>query len=182
MDRDSQVTGVKRRAEADHTQSLKRKKVKFAADVKAETKTENTTPSSSSSSHKPSKDSKKRQPTALERLSARTDPSSSRTFNSSVLGPRSQKEKEDDAYIAHLEKKLGWSKGGSKTNKYGKGLEEDGLDGKLPLGCGIVMPLIYAHRRLDLLKDIDNIESSIFSSGQVSDVWLVSHTLIYGCR
>lgn len=129
MGRDSQVAGVKRRAETDYAQSSKRQKVKFAADVKAETKKEKTTPSSSNSSHKTSKDSKKKQPTALEKLVARTDPSSSRTFSSSVLGSRSQQEKQDDAYIAHLEKKLGWSKGGSKTNKYGKGLEEDGLDG-----------------------------------------------------
>lgn len=46
---------------------------------------------------------------------------------------RHEQEREEDAYIAYLEKKLGWSKSGAKTNRYGKGLEEDGLDGELCL-------------------------------------------------
>ena len=39
-------------------------------------------------------------------------------------------EKKEDAYIEYLESKLGWKKGGSRTGRYGKGLDEDGLDGK----------------------------------------------------
>ncbi|KAI0342843.1 hypothetical protein BDW22DRAFT_1357370 [Trametopsis cervina] len=57
--------------------------------------------------------------------------------------PRSEQENHEDAYIAYLESKLGWSKAGARTSKYGKGLEDDGLD--------------------DLLAGIDSIEASVFS-------------------
>jgi nucleolar MIF4G domain-containing protein 1 len=43
--------------------------------------------------------------------------------------PRSDREKQEDAYIAYLEGKLGWKKGKEKTKSYGSGLDEDGLDG-----------------------------------------------------
>lgn len=55
--------------------------------------------------------------TALEKLLGGSDPTPA------PVGPRSQKEKEEDAYIAYLEAKLGY--GGKKTKKR----EEDGLDG-----------------------------------------------------
>ena len=61
----------------------------------------------------------------------------------SYKGPRSQRDKEEDAYIAYLEKKLGWSKGGSRTGSYGRGLEEDGLDGmSSPLDVGSLLRLL----------------------------------------
>lgn len=45
---------------------------------------------------------------------------------SSTSAPRTRKEKEEDEYIAYLESKLGYPKGGSKK----KTKDEDGLDGK----------------------------------------------------
>jgi nucleolar MIF4G domain-containing protein 1 len=44
---------------------------------------------------------------------------------------RSEREKQEDAYISYLESKLGWRKGRDKTKSYGSGLDEDGLDGVL---------------------------------------------------
>ena len=44
--------------------------------------------------------------------------------------PKTPQEEKEDAYIAYLERKLGWVKGGKRTAQYGKGEEEDGLDGK----------------------------------------------------
>lgn len=54
--------------------------------------------------------------------------------------PPSRHEEEEDRYIAYLEAKLGWSKGGKRAKGYGKELEDDGLD--------------------ELLKDLDHMESS----------------------
>ncbi|GJE88610.1 MIF4G and MA3 domain-containing protein [Phanerochaete sordida] len=142
----AEAAGTKRQADREHADSPKRKKVKFAVEDKSASKPatkENATPGSSKDAKsKP----KKKEPTALEKLAARTDPSSSK-FGTGVPVRRaaSKQEKDEDAYIQYLESKLGWSKGGSRTNRYGKGLEDDGLD--------------------DLLRDIDNIETSIFSSG-----------------
>lgn len=134
--RDGQVVGMKRQADKEHAQSPKRKRVKFAEDTKSEARPsakENATPGPSSRrlSNGSATEAKKKQSTALQRLVARTE-SSSRSFSAAVSprkGSRTKQEKEEDAYIAYLEKKLGWSKGGSRTGKYGKGLEEDGLDG-----------------------------------------------------
>ncbi len=42
---------------------------------------------------------------------------------------RTSQDEEEDAYIAYLERKLGWVKGGKRTSVYGKGDEDDGLDG-----------------------------------------------------
>lgn len=53
--------------------------------------------------------------------------------------PRGQQEEHEDAYIAYLESKLGWKKGGSRTSKYGKGMEDDGLDGML----GVVFACVH---------------------------------------
>jgi nucleolar MIF4G domain-containing protein 1 len=65
------------------------------------------------------------QKTALEMLADR-----SLTSNGSTSDlPRTQREKEEDEYIKHLEAKLGWRKGGKKTSSYGQGMDEDGWDG-----------------------------------------------------
>lgn len=42
---------------------------------------------------------------------------------------RTPQEEEEDAYIAYMERKLGWVKGGKRTAKYGAGDEDDGLGG-----------------------------------------------------
>lgn len=44
--------------------------------------------------------------------------------------PRTQAERDEDAYIAHLEAKLGM---GKRSKKGGEAFEDDGLDGKLRL-------------------------------------------------
>lgn len=64
--------------------------------------------------------------TPLERLSRKA---SNHTPKVTSILPRTRQEQQEDAYISYLESKLGWSKSGSKTSKYGKGMEEDGLDG-----------------------------------------------------
>ncbi|OSX58848.1 hypothetical protein POSPLADRAFT_1173112 [Postia placenta MAD-698-R-SB12] len=53
-----------------------------------------------------------------------------------------REEEKEDKYIAYLESKLGWRKGGRRTNNYGKG-GDDGLD--------------------DLLQDLESMEKSVFS-------------------
>lgn len=121
---------MKRQAKREHGESPKRKKVKFVVEEKPSTK-ENAT---SSTSKDAKSRTKKKEPTTLEKLAARADPSSSRFSGATpARKARSKQEKDEDAYIEYLESKLGWNKGGSRTNKYGKGLEEDGLDGKLAL-------------------------------------------------
>ena len=71
--------------------------------------------------------------TPLEKASRRADFTSKTAKAQSVtsaapVAPRSRQEEEDDAYIAYLESKLGYRKGGKRTTKYGKG-GDDGLDG-----------------------------------------------------
>ena len=86
---------------------------------------------------------KKKPKTALEKLAERSAGSKSSTRQSKTLPnalPRTAQEEEEDAYIVYLEKKLGWSKGGSRTNKYGKGLEDDGLDG----ACFVFLTPLHA--------------------------------------
>lgn len=77
--------------------------------------------------------SKKAKPkTALEKLAERSEVPRGTKAKAKVLPApilRGSRDEEDDAYIAYLEKKLGWTKGGKRTTKYGKGEEEDGLDG-----------------------------------------------------
>lgn len=43
--------------------------------------------------------------------------------------PRARNEDKEDVYIRYLEGKLGWNKNGARTNTYGSGLVDDGLDG-----------------------------------------------------
>ncbi|KAF7336720.1 MIF4G/MA4-domain-containing protein [Mycena venus] len=119
----------KRAAEEEHVESPQRKKVKFAlpeiatvskpvpsveAPPTARTNTRTTEPVEAAAKPKPAKTKPKK--TALEKLLGRSDPAPA------SLGPRSQKEKEEDAYIAYLEAKLGY--GGKKSKKR----EDDGLD------------------------------------------------------
>ena len=126
---------MKRQADREHAESPKRKKVKFAAEDKPAAKpSAKENASAQTSTRKP----KPKEPTALEKLAARTDPSSAFSNAPSIRRARSKQEKDEDAYIAYLESKLGWSKGGSRTKKYGKGLEDDGLDGECILSVRLL--------------------------------------------
>lgn len=140
---------MKRSANSEHGESPKRKKVKFAVEEKPAAKPsikEYATPGSSKAS-KPK--TKKKEPTALEKLAARTDSSSARlTSAAPAWKARSKQEKDEDAYIEYLESKLGWNNGGSRTNKYGKGLNDDGLDGECTILLGPPKLLTVALRRL----------------------------------
>ena len=76
--------------------------------------------------------------------------------------PRTPQEEEEDAYIAYLERKLGWVKGGKRTSNYGKGGDEDGLDGMLDVSHSYAMLLTTCST--DLLRDLDAFETSMPSS------------------
>lgn len=170
---------MKRQAEREHAESPKRKKVKFAVEgepaARLSTK-ENTASSTSTKDSKPKL--KKKGPTALEKLAAHTGPSSKFGIAPPIRQARSKQEKEEDAYIAYLESKLGWSKGGSKTSKYGKELEEDGIGGEHVFS----LRFFRSSDRLssDLLQDIDNIEATVFSAGPVSQRSILCLHLVQG--
>ncbi|KAH9935250.1 hypothetical protein B0H21DRAFT_780860 [Amylocystis lapponica] len=73
---------------------------------------------------------------ALEKLAERSQgPSQARhlssTKHTTAGSSRSRQEIEEDEYISYLESKLGWTKAGKRTAKYGKEVGEDGLDGLL---------------------------------------------------
>ncbi|KAF7374789.1 MIF4G/MA4-domain-containing protein [Mycena sanguinolenta] len=118
----------KRTAEEEHAESPQRKKVKLAPREAVSNLTPSIqtppTPAPADDSTirepvktpKPAKTTPKPKTTALEKLARRKDPAPA------SLLPRSQKEKEEDAYIAYLEAKLGY--GGGKKKKR----ENDGLD------------------------------------------------------
>ncbi|KAJ3536451.1 hypothetical protein NM688_g6834 [Phlebia brevispora] len=157
------TTAGKRHAEEEHIDSPTRKKVKLSSEAQRSppsVKVAKNIAAAPSVAHrektsvkghekhvsKPSEasSSKPKRRTALQKLAERTGVPSS---HSAVLPKgRTQVETEEDAYIAYLEKKLGWSKGGKRTKQYGNGLDEDGLD--------------------DLLQDLDALEGSLFTGGQ----------------
>ena len=125
----------KRQAEAEHADSPQRKKAKL----------ETTRPPTSRTIPQPTKAKShedvaaqsnaksKKTKTALEKLAERAEaPTASKwSLKPSVNAiPKTPQEEKEDAYIAYLERKLGWVKGGKRTAQYGKGEEEDGLDGK----------------------------------------------------
>jgi nucleolar MIF4G domain-containing protein 1 len=128
----SRPQDTKRHAEDEHTDSPSRKRAKLEESVK---RTEQEPPKQKVLLSKPSpentierrhkfKDVKPKLETPLEKLSRKT-------VNLPTKLPREQHEEHEDAYIAYLESKLGWKKSGSRTSKYGKGMEDDGLDGVL---------------------------------------------------
>ncbi|KAJ7903418.1 hypothetical protein B0H14DRAFT_3079584 [Mycena olivaceomarginata] len=143
----------KRAAEEEHGDSPQRKKVKLAtqevvnkpspsvvapsaARVTSEPVVKVAQPKPKPAKIKPKK-------TALEKLLGGSDPTPA------PVGPRSQKEKEEDAYIAYLEAKLGY--GGKKTKKR----EEDGLDDLFDLADSLAdsRPLDEGDRNFDGLSD-----------------------------
>ena len=125
----------KRRAEVDHADSPRRKKTKLEG-----TQDSVARPTPPSTSGKSGKDLTKasganvsKTKTPLEKLAERTvAPKVSKRTTKPSLDTilRTPQEEEEDAYIAYLEHKLGWVKGGKRTARYGKGEDEDGLDGK----------------------------------------------------
>ncbi|OJT11465.1 Suppressor of glycerol defect protein 1 [Trametes pubescens] len=148
-------TNGKRRADTDHAESPQRKKPKVEV---AQPATARPTPSAA-----PQKDARKemngadktkkaKPKTALEKLAERSEVPRGTKAKAKVLPApilRDSRDEEDDAYIAYLEKKLGWTKGGKRTTKYGKGEEEDGLD--------------------DLLKDLDTFDATDDIDGEASE-------------
>ncbi|KAJ6508008.1 hypothetical protein C8R47DRAFT_1036862 [Mycena vitilis] len=119
----------KRVADEEHTDSPQRKKAKLTTAVKQPTVPvtvpSKPTPATTTRAEpvKPTKPAKPKK-TALEKLVGRSDPAPT------SLGPRSRKDKEEDAYIAYLESKLGYSK---KKNKR----EDDGLDDLFDLASSL---------------------------------------------
>ncbi|KAJ7761899.1 hypothetical protein DFH07DRAFT_412445 [Mycena maculata] len=131
-------SATKRGAEEEHTESPQRKRIKLAAaaTVSKETPSAKDPPKptkaqeSTAPRTEPAKVAKpvKKPKTALEKLVGRSDGRRDPTPRS--LGPRSQKDKEEDAYIAYLESKLGY---GNKKNKR----EDDGLDDLFDLASSL---------------------------------------------
>lgn len=125
----------KRRAEVDHADSPRRKKTKLESTQEPAAR-----PTPPSASQKSGRDLTKtssakisKTKTPLEKLAERTvAPKVSKRTAKPALDAilRTPQEEEEDAYIAYLERKLGWVKGGKRTTRYGKGEDEDGLDGK----------------------------------------------------
>jgi nucleolar MIF4G domain-containing protein 1 len=115
--------------EEEHTDSPQRKKIKLSAEAvsnapapappKPTRTVESIEEGTKAKVVKPVKKAK----TALEKLVGRSDPAGRRSEPTPAsLGPRSLKDKEEDAYMAYLESKLGYTK-----NKGSR--EDDGLDG-----------------------------------------------------
>jgi nucleolar MIF4G domain-containing protein 1 len=116
--RERSVT-LKRAATHEPPQSSRRKKARFADPLPAQASLAPPEPLPA----RPTKRIAAPKPkSALEKLDEK-----SRT----AAPLRSEREKQEDAYIAYLENKLGWRKGKDKTKSYGAGLHEDGLDGAL---------------------------------------------------
>ncbi|KAJ7455339.1 hypothetical protein B0H11DRAFT_252563 [Mycena galericulata] len=125
---------AKRGAEEEHADSPQRKKIKLGTnEATSREATSAKDPSKPKSVREvtapraePAKPAKavKKPKTALEKLVGRSDPTPE------SLGPRSQKDKEEDAYIAYLESKLGYKKEKNKR-------EDDGLDDLFDLASSL---------------------------------------------
>lgn len=131
----------KRHADREHEESPQRKKAKLGQESedlpRASTlkKPSQSTPKSATDAKTELKAKAKSKPsanpTALERLAARSEPTGKASkLRVSSKKPRTQDEANEDAYIARLEAKLG-----RKEGKLSKEFEEDGLDGTSALCC-----------------------------------------------
>lgn len=126
----------KRAADNEHPDSPQRKKARFSQPTTKAAPTPPRVPAIGSESvplTKPSGNSKKvpKGETPLEKASRRADAASKKARASTsapAIAPRSGREGEEDAYIAYLESKLGYQKGGKRTTKHGQE-DDDGLDG-----------------------------------------------------
>lgn len=155
---------VKRTAEGEHEHSPQRKKPKLSSDH-PDTSPQKTRLSKPSTSD--TKLSKKKSDSSRSTFSHKTSNDTSRSF------PRTHQEEDEDRYIAYLEAKLGWSKGGKRAKNYGRGLDEDGLDGTFHPQSHLLQP--YGCVVPELLRDLDNIESTTFGQQQVSRPPCVTH-------
>ncbi|TFY60458.1 hypothetical protein EVJ58_g5148 [Rhodofomes roseus] len=157
-----QPTHTKRLAEHEHPESPKRKKARLTQPIPVAPAVNSALNdgkpakvSKASKSAKSTSEAGQSRPqlqTPLEKLAHRSQTAPKKAKlksapSSSAAPPRSRKDEEEDAYIAYLESKLGYSKGGKRSQKYGKG-GEDGLD--------------------DLLQDLDSIEASILPGSKSS--------------
>lgn len=126
----------KRAADNEHPDSPQRKKVRLSQPAtKAKPPQAPASGSKIVPFTKASSNSKKASngETPLEKASRRADSALKKARAESVtsapaIAPRSSQEEEEDAYIAYLESKLGYRKGGKRTTKYSQG-NDDGLDG-----------------------------------------------------
>ncbi|KAI0649109.1 hypothetical protein C8Q79DRAFT_492686 [Trametes meyenii] len=143
----SQQNG-KRRAEGDHVDSPQRKKVKVEPAQESASRPVPSAKPIKKDGPGSEKQKKSKPKSALEKLAERAESSKAgkQKAKKSLPAPslRTPQEEEEDAYIAYMERKLGWVKGGKRTTKYGRGEEEDGLD--------------------ELLNDLDAFEPSMPSS------------------
>jgi len=115
----------KRTAESEHVESPQRKKVKLAESRPGLVDGTPESAPAARASHKGKErvdknSGKSVRTTALERLATRSVP---------APVPRNQQEKDEDAYIALLEAKLGMNRKGKKDSSVSKEFEQDGLDG-----------------------------------------------------
>ncbi|KAJ7285115.1 hypothetical protein C8J57DRAFT_1290481 [Mycena rebaudengoi] len=135
---------AKREAEEEHADSPQRKKVKLA--------TEPAGPQPAA----PVKAAVN--PELKRKLVRRPDPSSS------TLPPRSQKDKEEDAYMAYLESKLGYTKGGKQT----KPREDDGLDDLFDFASSLAdsRPLHADQDESDLELDLELGDEDVGSASE----------------
>ncbi|KAI0787675.1 hypothetical protein C8Q74DRAFT_1253199 [Fomes fomentarius] len=126
---------AKRRAEDDHTESPQRKKTKLESvgtNASRPLPLENSTSLPQQEQKRASSGKAMKTKSVLEKLAelaegAKVTKQRSQPSLNAIL--RTSQDEEEDAYIAYLERKLGWVKGGKRTSVYGKGDEDDGLDG-----------------------------------------------------
>jgi nucleolar MIF4G domain-containing protein 1 len=158
-------TSTKRHAQDEHADSPKRKKAKLEPAVLST----NDSRTSSINKHNPPANSSRPIPLAREAKAKKLKPSTQpkTALEKLVRGsnlilkssPRSQKEKDEDAYIAYLESKLGYAEGSKRK----KGSEDDGLDGVVSNAFG---PALCS----DLLADLMDLASSLVTSHQQEQV------------
>ncbi len=113
-------TPRRKKAKLESIQESVARPTPTSADASEKTGRDRTEPSSAKTS---------KAKTPLEKLAERAvAPKITKPTLGAIL--RTPQEEKEDAYIAYLERKLGWVKGGKRTARYGKGEDEDGLDGK----------------------------------------------------
>ena len=123
----------KRSAEENHADSPQRKKAKLNAPQSKHAPV----PHPADTPPKRSADGDVQRPkgklgkskTALQRLAEKAEAPRAPSKLSLQAVLRTPQEEQEDAYIAYLERKLGWVKGGQRTARYGMDEEDDGLGG-----------------------------------------------------
>ncbi|KAG9314967.1 hypothetical protein JVU11DRAFT_4076 [Chiua virens] len=152
-------TSVKRTSEPAHVDSpdAKRRKHVHVVDAKESPKTRATRASPPERSDARTATKARSKPTALEKLLAQ---STAKAPKATSRIPRTREEAEEDAYIAYLEDRLGYSKG----SKHRKGEEADGLDDLFDFANGLDSSLLG-------LPDHSSADTDqAFSEGGLDDV------------